>query len=241
LLLSINLDHVATLRNARGEDYPSLIEAGKIVQKLGCEGITFHLREDRRHIKDQDVENLMKYFKDSLIMNFEAAMTSEMIPIILEIKPHEVCLVPEKRKELTTEGGLDLEKESISLKQTIALLQNKGIKVSLFIDPLSQNVEKAKALGADIVELHTGVYANATQPQQEQKEILAIKECVEMATKLGIQVNAGHGLYYKNLKPIAQIKGIHTFSIGFGIISRALFIGLENAIKEIQIILRDSL
>lgn len=240
MLLSINLDHIATIRNARGGNFPSLIEAGKIVQKLGCCGITFHLREDRRHIQDQDVADLFHHFKGSLLLNFEAANTNEMEKIILQYQPDEVCLVPEKRKELTTEGGLDLEIEKHKLQHIIPILKKEGIRVSLFIDPLADNVKKAHDLGADIVELHTGIYANAASQVHQKNELLAIQDCIIAGNQLNIQVNAGHGLDIYNLESIAKLKGIHTLSIGFGVIARSVFIGLEKAIQELQKILGEN-
>lgn len=229
--LCVNIDHIATLRQARGEKFPSVIEAAKIVEKMGCEGVTVHLREDRRHIQDEDVINLKKILKIKL--NLEMSINKDIVDFALKVVPQEATLVPEKRQELTTEGGLDVIKYSSRLKKIIHNLHKKGIVVSLFINPDFKQIDAAKETGADFIEIHTGHYANARSKKHKEKEFLKIKQAALYARKIGLRVNAGHGLNYDNVKRIARIKEIEDLNIGFSIIARAVFVGLARAIKEI--------
>lgn len=232
-LLGVNIDHVATLRNARGVDYPCPIKAALICEQAGADGITLHLREDRRHIKDADVYAMHKVLTTR--MNLEMAVTQEMLDIALDVKPAWVCLVPEKREELTTEGGLD----AVNLPQLpdfVARLQAVGVQVSLFIDPDTAQIDRAIACGADAVELHTGSYATADLAGDAQKacdELERIKHAVAYAKAQSpeLLVNAGHGLTRSNVAAIAQIAGIHELNIGHAIIADAVFEGLDQSVK----------
>jgi pyridoxine 5-phosphate synthase len=228
--LSVNIDHIATLRQARRGEDPDPIFGAVLVELAGAYGITVHLREDRRHIQDRDLKILREIVKIEL--NLEMAAVDSMLKIALEIKPEMVTLVPEKREELTTEGGLDVTKNPKMLKTFIKLLQDNNIKVSLFIDPNLQQVKEAEKLGADFVEIHTGRYAEATSPQAELNELSKIKIAVDGALKTGLRVNAGHGLNYRNVQRVAQIPQIEILAIGHSIISRAVFVGLEKAVRE---------
>jgi pyridoxine 5-phosphate synthase len=228
-VLCVNIDHVATVREARGGSEPSVLSAALIAEKAGARGITVHLREDRRHIQDRDVYQLRQSLKTRL--NLEMAATPEIVAIALRIGPDQVTLVPEKRKELTTEGGLDVVREKNKLKQVIGRFHNKGIPVSLFIAPDLAQVKASRAAGADIIELHTGVYVNAAGPAQK-KELQKLKNAAVLALKLGLELNAGHGLDYHNVKPVAGIKGMNELNIGHSIIARAIFTGLDKAVKE---------
>ena len=225
--LNVNVDHVATLRNARGGKVPDPVKAALIVEKSGANGITVHLREDRRHIKDDDVMRLRKLVKTKL--NLEMAATKEIINIAKKIKPDWSTIVPEKRKELTTEGGLDVRSQKNYLKDVISELHEKKILISLFVDPDLGQIETAKEINADFIEIHTGKYAD----ENNDKEFLKIVKGALFAKKVGlIAVCAGHGLNYENVKKIAQIKEIEELSIGHSIISRAIFVGLGRAVKE---------
>lgn len=235
-LLGVNIDHVATLRNARGVGYPCPIEAALICEQSGADGITLHLREDRRHIKDADVYAM----KDKLRtrMNLEIAVTQEMLAIACDVRPHWVCLVPEKREEVTTEGGLDVVNNR-HLSDFITVLQKNGIKVSLFIDPDTDQIAKSIALGADAIELHTGAYAEASLAKNSvaiQKEYERIKQAVAFAlsTQPTLIVNAGHGLTQDNVALIAQIEGIYELNIGHSIIADSVFVGLPKAVQAMQ-------
>lgn len=229
--LGVNIDHVATLRQQRKIGYPSVIEAAKIVEKTGAHQVTVHLREDRRHIQDKDVIQLKKVLK--IPLNLEMSLDKEIIEFALKVKPNEVCIVPERRLELTTEGGLNLKKYFKKLQSTISKLKKKKILVSLFIEPKEEDVKLAKELGADAVELHTGKYSlYKVGTKSFFKELERIKKAAYVAIKEGLVLNAGHGLDYKNVKYIAEIEGINTLNIGFSIVARAIFVGLEQAIKE---------
>lgn len=234
-LLGVNIDHIATLRNARGVGYPCPIEGALICEQAGAEGITLHLREDRRHIRDADVYEMAKRL--TTCMNLEMAVTDEMLSIALDVRPAWVCLVPEKRQELTTEGGLDIANLP-NLGEFIGQLQSAGIQVSLFIDPDIHQIDTAIALGADAIELHTGTYAHATLDDNTAKvadELSRIKAAVAHAkSKSDILVNAGHGLTRQNVAAIAQIDGIHELNIGHALISDAVFMGLEQAVKAMK-------
>ena len=228
--LSINVDHVATIREARGGNEPDPIIAAGLAELAGCDGIIVHLREDRRHIKDRDVELLRKTVKTKF--NLEMAATEEMIGIALRIKPDMCTLVPEKRQELTTEGGLDLIKNFSSINDALTRLRGGGILVSLFIDPDPEQINIAKKMGTDYVEIHTGIYSNAKTPNETKQELKKIIEAVQLSSQLGLGVNAGHGLNYQNIKPLTKIKEIDEFSIGHSIIARAVLFGLERAVRE---------
>ncbi len=235
-LLGVNIDHIATLRNARGVNYPCPIQGALLCEKAGADGITLHLREDRRHIKDADVYAIKKAITTR--MNLEMAVTDEMLAIALDVKPDWVCLVPEKREEVTTEGGLDLLRES-NLQAFIEKLQAVNIQVSLFIDPDMTQIQKAITLGADAIELHTGAYAHADLDNdlvKKQSELERIKSAVQYAKSQNpkLIVNAGHGLTTTNVGEIANIAGIHELNIGHSIISDAVFVGLEQAVKNMK-------
>lgn len=234
-LLGVNIDHVATLRNARGVDYPCPIRAALLCEQAGADGITLHLREDRRHIKDADVYAIKKALKTR--MNLEMAVTDEMLAIALDIRPQWVCLVPEKRQEITTEGGLDIINLP-NIEQFITKLQTAGIQVSLFIDPDFAQIDKAILLGADAIELHTGAYAEADLAGDKERfiqELTRLQQAVAYARlHSNITVNAGHGLTLENVAPIAQIDGIHELNIGHAIIADAVFVGLEQAVKNMK-------
>ncbi|MBI5216798.1 MAG: pyridoxine 5'-phosphate synthase [Ignavibacteriae bacterium] len=228
--LAINIDHIATIRNARGGIFPDPVEAAHIAEQAGAEGIVCHLREDRRHIRDNDVFRLRKEITTKL--DLEMAATPEIISIAKRVKPELATLVPEKRKELTTEGGLDVLRNSKLLRKAIAQLHDSGIAVSLFVDPVREQIEESKSIGADMIEIHTGEYADATTSSARKKHLDAIKSIAKFARTLDLGVNAGHGLDYTNIKPIASIKEIEEVSIGHAIIAHAVFVGLEPAVKE---------
>lgn len=232
MLLGVNIDHIATLRNARGGVEPNLIESAKICEKVGVAGITTHLREDRRHIKDADVKELKAILKTRL--NLEMAMTDEMQKIALELKPAACCIVPEKRQELTTEGGLDVVGQLERAVDFVSPLKNAGIAVSLFIDPNKEQVLAAHETGAQFVELHTGAYSEAFGTKEEEKEFLKLKEAAEYAQSLGLKVNAGHGLNYENVHRMHEIQNLIELNIGHSIISKAIFVGLEEAVREMK-------
>lgn len=228
--LGVNIDHVATLRQARREDEPDLLAAAKAALQGGADGITVHLREDRRHIQDKDVRDLMSV---TPYLNLEMAATEEMLTIATALKPAACCLVPEKRQELTTEGGLNIKGNYGHLKTYIPRLQKAGIKVSLFINPDEEIVRLAADLGTDNIEIHTGIYAKQALGNPAP-EIEKIHRAVALATSLKLGVHAGHGLKYYNVRDIATIKGIEELNIGHSIISRALFCGMENAVREMK-------
>jgi len=229
--LGVNIDHIATLRQQRKIGYPSVIEAAKIVERCGADQITVHLREDRRHIQDEDVIQLKKILK--IPLNLEMSLNKDIVNFALKVKPDEVCIVPERRQELTTEGGLDVEKNYKKLKETILKLKQRGIIVSLFIEPDIKAIKLAKELQADAVELHTGKYSLCKVGTKSfYKELERIKKAAEYVLQEGLFLNAGHGLDYSNVKPIAEINGMNTLNIGFSIVARAVFVGLENAVRE---------
>ncbi|MDC0390282.1 pyridoxine 5'-phosphate synthase [Candidatus Thioglobus sp.] len=231
IYLGINIDHIATLRQARGINYPCPIEGALLCEKSGADSITLHLREDRRHIQDSDVEIL----RDKLTtkMNLEMATTDEMIAIATKIKPEDCCLVPEKREELTTEGGLEVASQIPRMTQVCAQLAEANIIVSLFIDAQKDQIDAAKECGAPVIELHTGHYANATGDEQKQ-EFERIKAMATYAHSIGLQVNAGHGLTLENTTAIAELPEIVELNIGHSIIARAIFVGLEQATREMK-------
>ena len=230
MLLGVNIDHVATLRNARGGEEPNVLVAAALCIEAGANCITTHLREDRRHIKDSDVYAIKNELKCRL--NLEMAATREMKKIALDLMPNACCIVPERRKELTTEGGLNVYSNVEELKEFIEPLVNNGIEVSLFIDPSREQVSAAAETGAQFIELHTGAYANAFGTPKEEEEFKKLVQSCYLAHLLGLKVNAGHGLNYINVKRMHEIEGLHELNIGHSIISRAIFAGLDCAVKE---------
>ena len=231
LELGINIDHVATLRNARGTTYPDPLRAARLAEEAGADLITLHLREDRRHIKDADLMALRPLIKTR--MNLECAVTPEMINIACQVKPHDVCLVPEKREEVTTEGGLDVLGHYAAVEAATKQLKSAGIRVSLFIDPDKKQIEAAKDVGATVVELHTGRYADVSGEEQI-KELERIKKAAQYGVSIGLRVNAGHGLHEGNVMPIAAISDLSELNIGHAIVAEALFKGWQNAITDMK-------
>ena len=229
--LGVNVDHVATLRQARGTDYPDPVQAALLAESAGADSITLHLREDRRHIQDHDVERLTAVMQTHL--NFEMAVTEEMIGIAKRIGPSDCCLVPEKRAELTTEGGLDVAGQLAKVSAACAALAASDIRVSLFIDPDTGQLDAAKAAGAPVVELHTGAYADAAGAEQDA-ELRRIIEAAAYGQEIGLIVNAGHGLHYENVTAIAAIAEIDELNIGHAIIARAVFDGITEAVSEMK-------
>ena len=230
--LGVNIDHVATLRQARGTVYPDPIEAARIAEEAGADLITLHLREDRRHIVDHDIEILRGRIQTR--MNLEMAATDEMVKIACRVRPDDVCLVPERRAELTTEGGLNVAGQKAILTQVTLSLQKAGIRVSMFVDPDTLQIEASRDVGADAIEIHTGAYAEALSVTEEDREFDRVVEAVTTGNKLALKVNAGHGLHYENVERIASIDGITELNIGHSIIARAVFLGLAGAVKEMK-------
>ena len=234
--LGVNIDHVATVRNARGEKYPSPLRAAILAEKCGAHSVTIHLREDRRHINDTDL-NLIKS-KLKIPLNLEIAATNEMLKIALRHKPSFICIVPEKRKEITTEGGLNLNFKKIFLRKIINKLKKNNSRISLFIDPKESDIKKAKKLNADCVEIHTGKFCNlVNQNKNFNKELNKIKKAVILGNKIGLEVHAGHGLTYKSAKVLCKIKGIKEFNIGHFLVGESIFVGLNNTVKNFKRIL----
>lgn len=232
ILLGVNIDHIATLRNARGTHYPDPVHAADIAERAGADGITVHLREDRRHIKDRDVRLLAQTINTRL--NLEMAVTDEMLAIAEEVNPVFCCLVPEKREELTTEGGLDVAGNFDTMKAACDRLAKANILVSLFIDADKAQIDAAAKCNAPYIEIHTGQYAEATSEDEQQKELARLIEGIEYADSLGLKVNAGHGLHYHNVKPIAAIPQLIELNIGHAIIARAAFDGLHTAVSDMR-------
>ena len=235
LLLGVNIDHVATIRQARGTDYPSVLQAAEAAERAGADAITVHLREDRRHIQDEEVEALCRQVNTRV--NLEMAVTEEMLSIAEANSPADVCLVPEKRQELTTEGGLDVLSHFVSVRAACLRLADAGIRVSLFIDPDEQQLQAALDCGAPVVELHTGAYADA-EGMEQAGELERLVRASAFGHGLGLQINAGHGLHYENLGPIVAIPELVELNIGHAIVSRALFVGLESAVSEMKALMR---
>lgn len=231
-LLGVNIDHVATIRQARGTRYPEPIQAALISEQAGADAITLHLREDRRHIQDRDVYMLKDILQTR--MNLEMAATSEMLKIACEIMPADVCLVPERREELTTEGGLDVLANENYLKDYCAQLADAGIRVSLFIDADQKQIDAAVRVGAPVIEIHTGHYAEASDDVLKEQELIRIQTSVEHGVEAGLHVNAGHGLDYHNVRHIAVIDGVRELNIGHAIIARAIFSGLEESVSTMK-------
>ena len=238
LYLGVNIDHIATLRNARGTNYPDPVYAATLAELAGADGITVHLREDRRHIIDRDVEILSDTIQTR--MNLEMAVTDEMLDIACRIQPTFVCLVPEKREEVTTEGGLDVAGQLDKVTAAVKRLTAAGIKVSLFIDAEHQQIDAAVATGAPFIEIHTGHYANAVSEEEQAADVQRIAAAATYAHKAGLKVNAGHGLHYHNVKPIAAIPEMHELNIGHAIIARAAFDGLEKAIRDMKRLMQEA-
>jgi pyridoxine 5-phosphate synthase len=233
--LGINIDHVATLRNARGTTYPDPIQAALLAEQAGADAITLHLREDRRHIKDADVEAIRPLLATR--MNLESAVTAEMLDFACRIQPQDVCLVPERRAEITTEGGLDVVRFFPQVRAAVMQLQQQGIRVSLFIDADREQIAAAAEAGAPVIELHTGRYADAHSESEQQKELLRIHDGVAAGVKCGLKVNAGHGLHYTNVQAIAAIPDITELNIGHAIVAHAVFVGWQAAVREMKAIM----
>lgn len=231
-LLGVNIDHIATVRNARGTAYPEPVQAALIAEHAGADGITAHLREDRRHILDRDIELLSQTLHTRL--NFEMAVTDEMIAIARRIEPAHCCLVPEKREELTTEGGLDVLGQEKRVALACDQLADKNIDVSLFIDADKEQIQAAVRCGAPTIEIHTGHYADLTDPVEKKKELARIIDAAKFAADQGLVVNAGHGLHYHNVQPIVQVPEFYELNIGHAIIARALISGLDQAVRDMK-------
>ncbi|KHS90176.1 pyridoxine 5'-phosphate synthase [Pectobacterium brasiliense] len=238
LLLGVNIDHIATLRNARGTAYPDPVQAAFVAEQAGADGITVHLREDRRHITDRDVRILRETLQTR--MNLEMAVTEEMLNIACEIKPHFCCLVPEKRQEVTTEGGLDVAGQQEKIDNAVARLSQANILVSLFIDADKRQIDAAVASGAPYIEIHTGAYADAPDDEARQHEFERIRDAATYAAAKGLKVNAGHGLTYHNVLPIAALPEMHELNIGHAIIGRAVMSGLKDAVAEMKSLMREA-
>ena len=235
--LGVNIDHVATIRNARGDTYPDPLRAALIAEKSGADSVTIHLREDRRHIRDIDLKNIKSKLK--IPLNLEMAATKEMLNIALRHKPNFVCIVPEKRAEITTEGGLNLKKKKLFLKKIIKKLKDKNIRVSLFIDPNIFDVITSKILGANCIEIHTGRFCILfNKKKKTNAEFLKIKRSAMLAKNIGLSVHAGHGLTYNSTRKISEIKDISEFNIGHFIIAESIFISLKKTIKEFKKIIK---
>jgi pyridoxine 5-phosphate synthase len=232
ILLGVNIDHVATIRQARGTRYPELIQAALIAEQNGADSITAHLREDRRHIQDRDIQLLKDMIHTRL--NMEMAATDEMVGIAVKVRPDACCLVPEKRQELTTEGGLEVAGNLAYLQKACAKLADAGIEVSLFIAPDHAQIDAAKAAGAPVIELHTGCYADAISATESKAELERIRQAAHYANNLGLQVNAGHGLHCHNVQAISQIPEIVELNIGHSIIAQALFSGMAQAVRDLK-------
>jgi pyridoxine 5-phosphate synthase len=238
ILLGVNIDHVATLRQARGTRYPNPVHAALLAEQAGADSITLHLREDRRHIQEQDVLML----KESLLthMNLEMAVTDEMLAFAEKVRPADCCLVPESREELTTEGGLDVVSQEGRIKDACSQLADANVRVSLFIDADLSQIEAAKRCAAPVIEIHTGHFADAINPDEELKQLKKIVEAVEIAHDLGLQVNAGHGLHYHNVQAIASIPYIQELNIGHAIIAEAVYCGLQPAVRNMKQLMLDA-
>jgi pyridoxine 5-phosphate synthase len=232
ILLGVNIDHVATLRQARGTRYPDPVKAALDAEEAGADGITIHLREDRRHIQERDVRVLKEVMQTR--MNFEMGVTDFMLDFAEEIRPEHICLVPETRQELTTEGGLDVAGQEDRIRAAVERLSKIGCEVSLFIDAEARQIEAAKRVGAPAIELHTGRYADAPTDHEQALELARIVEGVELGVELGLIVNAGHGLHYHNAEAVAAIAGINELNIGHAIVAHALFVGFKQAVAEMK-------
>ena len=235
--LGVNIDHVATVRNARGETYPSPLKAAILAEKHGADSITIHLREDRRHINDDDLKSIKSKLKVPL--NLEIAATNEMLRIALKHKPPFICIVPEKRKEITTEGGLNLNYKKFFLKNIIKKLKKSNLRVSLFVEPKNSDILEAKKLNADCVEIHTGKFCNLVNLNRNYKnELIKIKKAVNLGNEIGLEVHAGHGLTYKSASILSKVKGISEFNIGHFLVGESIFYGLRDCIKQFKKIIK---
>jgi pyridoxine 5-phosphate synthase len=233
--LGVNIDHVATLRNARGTVYPDPVQAALLAEEAGADGITLHLREDRRHIRDADVEAIRPQLRTR--MNLESAVTAEMIDFACRIKPQDVCLVPERREEVTTEGGLDVVRYFSQVQAAVRQLQGEGIRVSLFIDADPAQIKAAAETGAPVIEIHTGRYADVRTDAEQARELERVHAGVLEGIRCGLKVNAGHGLHYTNVQAIAAIPEITELNIGHAIVAQAVFVGWQNAVREMKSIM----
>jgi pyridoxine 5-phosphate synthase len=236
--LGVNIDHVATIRQARGTKYPSVVQAALRAEQSGADSITLHLREDRRHMQDADVYALRGLLQTR--MNLECAVTDEMVAIACKVKPQDVCLVPERREERTTEGGLDVIAHFDKVKAACQKLAVNGIRVSLFIGPDIKQIDASKKAGAPVIELHTGTFADAEDEVTKAAELTRIKLAVAHALKLGLVVNAGHGLHYHNVHEIAAIPGLEELNIGHAIVAHAIFVGWDNAVAEMKALMKEA-
>ena len=235
--LGVNIDHVATVRNARGDNYPSPLRAALLAEKYGADSVTIHLREDRRHIREDDLKSIKSRLK--IPLNLEIAATKEMLRIALKYKPPFICIVPEKRKEVTTEGGLNLNFNKIFLKKIIYKLKKNKSRVSLFVDPKQSDIKEAKLLNADCIEIHTGRFCSlVNQKKSFKNELNKIKKAVKLGNKIGLEVHAGHGLTYKSAKILSKTKGITEFNIGHFLVGESIFVGLSNSIKQFKKIIK---
>ena len=235
--LGVNIDHIATLRNARGEFHPNPVKAAKFVQRAGADSITIHLREDRRHINDNDAKKICSI--NNLLVNLEISTNPEIVKIALKIKPNYICIVPENRKEITTEGGLNLKRNKIKIKNIISLFKKKNIRTSLFIDPNIEDVKISKEIKSDCIEIHTGRLANLIKSKKKYlEELNRVKKCSKKAKEIGLEVHAGHGLDYKTTKILTKINQIEEFNIGHYLIGESIFFGLSKVIKNFKKILK---
>ena len=232
ILLGVNIDHVATLRQARGTRYPDPVKAALDAEEAGADGITVHLREDRRHIQERDVRVLEEVLQTR--MNFEMGVTDFMLDFAEQIRPEHICLVPETRQELTTEGGLDVAGQEERIRAAVQRLSKLGCEVSLFIDAEERQIEASRRIGAPAIELHTGRYADAHTPEEAARELVRIRDGVACGLAHGLIVNAGHGLHYHNVEPVAAIAGVHELNIGHAIVAHALFVGFKGAVAEMK-------
>jgi pyridoxine 5-phosphate synthase len=238
ILLGVNIDHVATLRQARGTRYPDPIQAAIEAEQAGADAITLHLREDRRHIQERDVLMLKDILQTR--MNLEMAVTEDMLSFAERIKPEEVCLVPERREELTTEGGLDVKGQMDKMREACDRLGAVGTRVSMFIDADEAQIEASKAVGAPVVEIHTGHFADAETPKDREAELDRIIHAIAHGDYIGLHVNAGHGLHYHNVQQVAEIEAVKELNIGHAIVARALFVGFQNAVREMKSLMRQA-
>ena len=236
--LGVNIDHVATLREARGGFSPDPVWAAAVAEHSGADGITAHLREDRRHIQDGDLRRLMESVRTKV--NLEMAATQEMLDVACALRPVDCCLVPERRQELTTEGGLDVIQHEARIQSAVQRLSQAGIQVSLFIDPELAQIRAAARVGAPVIELHTGQYAAAQAPEPRQRALTVLQQAASLAQTLGLVVNAGHGLNYHNVQEVAAIPGIHELNIGHAIVARALWDGMASAVQEMKRLMREA-
>ena len=238
IALGVNIDHVATLRQARGTRYPDPVEAARLAEGAGADSITVHLREDRRHIQERDVLLLKEVVQTRL--NLEMAVTADMLAFACRVLPQDCCLVPEKRQELTTEGGLDVAGNIVAIREACKRLGGAGLRAALFIDPDPRQIEASAEAGAPVVELHTGTYAEAPGPQKQAEELHRLAQAAAQAARLGLEVHAGHGLHYHNVNPVAAIREVVELNIGHAIIARAIMTGLSTAVSDMKQLMREA-